>query len=51
MPARHRLGREIGALLCAKVILLGALYFLFFGPGHRAPHDAAATASHVMGER
>lgn len=48
MTARIRLGREIGALLCAKLVLLFALYFLFFSP---APHDAPDTAAHVMGAR
>ena len=51
MSARIRLGREIGALLCAKLVLLVALYLLFFSPGHRAPHDAQGTAAHVMGAR
>ncbi|HEY0299923.1 MAG TPA: hypothetical protein VGC36_01215 [Rhizomicrobium sp.] len=51
MTARIRLGREIGALLCAKVVLLAALYVLFFSPAHRTPQNAAATAGHVMGTR
>ena len=47
--ARRRLGLEIGALLAAKAALLGTLYVLFFTAP--APHDAPATAAHVMGNR
>ena len=47
MTARIRW--EIGALLCAKVILLIALYLLFFTPAHRTPQDPSATAGHVLG--
>lgn len=47
--ARRRLGLELAVVLTAKLILLGALYFLFF-TGEVA-NDAPATASHVIGDR
>jgi hypothetical protein len=47
--ARRRLGLEIGALLAAKLVLLTALYVLFFA--QQAPNDPPATAAHVMGSR
>ncbi|MEI9994737.1 MAG: cytochrome oxidase putative small subunit CydP [Rhizomicrobium sp.] len=47
--ARRRLGLEIGALLAAKLVLLAALYFLFFS--QHAPNGPAATGAHIMGVR
>ena len=41
-----RLGREIGAVIAAKLVLLTALYFLFFAD--RPPHDARTTTTHIM---
>ncbi|MEJ1970264.1 MAG: cytochrome oxidase putative small subunit CydP [Rhizomicrobium sp.] len=49
MTMRYRLGREIGTLICIKVVLLGALYFLFFT--EPAPNDPSSVAAHVMGDR
>jgi hypothetical protein len=45
--ARRRLGLEIGALLAAKLVLLSALYVLFFATP--TPNDSPAVAAHVMG--
>jgi len=49
--ARRRLGREIGVLLAAKLILLCALYFAFFDSGHRVIADAQATSARLLGAR
>ncbi|HXC55877.1 MAG TPA: hypothetical protein VNU97_11330 [Rhizomicrobium sp.] len=46
---RQRLGREIGAVIAAKLVLLCALYFLFFAPDHRTPSDAPAVGAHILG--
>lgn len=35
LPPRRTLAREIVVVLAVKVAALAALYFLFFGPGHR----------------
>ena len=35
-------GRDVFVALAIKGILLLAIYFLFFGPSHRSPSDAAA---------
>ena len=47
--ARRRLGKEVGVIIAAKLVLLTALYFAFFA--HRAPNDPPAVAAHVMGAR
>jgi len=46
---RPRLGREIGALLAAKLILLCALYFAFFDSTHEVNVDATATSARLLG--
>lgn len=35
MAVKHPLAREVAFWLGVKVVALGALFFLFFGPGHR----------------
>jgi hypothetical protein len=47
--SRNRLGREIGALLAAKLVLLCALYFTFFDSGHQVDAGARATSARVLG--
>ncbi|HEV2652192.1 MAG TPA: hypothetical protein VGU69_13095 [Rhizomicrobium sp.] len=49
MVVRRRLGFEIGALLCAKAVLLAALYLAFFDSGHQMRGDAPAVRAHVLG--
>jgi hypothetical protein len=41
--------RDLIAALALKGVLLLAIYLLFFGPAHRLPSDAAATASALIG--
>jgi hypothetical protein len=48
MMSRNRLGREIGALLAAKFVLLCALYFAYFDPSHQVAADAGATAARIF---
>jgi hypothetical protein len=45
-----RLTRDIAAVIAAKLVLLTALYFFFFAE-RPAPHDAPATAAHIIGAR
>jgi len=49
MMSRNRIGREIGALLAAKLVLLFALYFAFFDAGHQVAADARATSAWLLG--
>jgi hypothetical protein len=49
MMSRNRLGREIGALLAAKLVLLCALYFAFFDPSHQVAAGAEATSAWLLG--
>jgi len=42
-------GRDVSAALALKAVLLFAIYVLFFGPAHRSPSDAAATANALIG--
>jgi len=46
---RRRLGLEIGALLAAKLVLLTALYLLFFT--QPASDSPPAVATHILGAR
>ena len=46
---RPNLGREIGILLAAKLILLCTLYFAFFDSGHQVVADAQATSARLLG--
>lgn len=41
--------RDILVALSVKLVLLTCLYLLFFGPAHRPPSDASATAGALMG--
>jgi len=41
--------RDISAALALKAVLLFAIYLLLFGPAHRSPSDAAATANALIG--
>jgi hypothetical protein len=41
--------RDLSIALGLKGVLLLALYLLFFGPAHRVPADAGATASALTG--
>lgn len=41
--------RELLLALALKGILLLIIYCLFFGPAHRLPSDAAATAAALIG--
>lgn len=43
------LARDLIRALALKGILLIALYLLFFGPAHRMPSDASATAAALIG--
>jgi hypothetical protein len=46
----HRgLSVELFGLLCAKAVLLGLLYFIFFSPAHGVATDAASVSAHVYG--
>jgi hypothetical protein len=44
-----RPGRDVLVALAFKGMLLLAIYLLFFGPAHRLPSDAAATAKALIG--
>ncbi len=46
-PARP--GRDVLVALALKGMLLLAIYLLFFGPAHRSPSDAGATARALIG--
>jgi hypothetical protein len=46
-PARP--GRDVLVALALKGLLLLAIYLLFFGPAHRPPSDASATAKALIG--
>jgi hypothetical protein len=46
---RRLLRVEIFGLLCAKAVMLGLLYFMFFGPGTQVHPDAGAVSAHVYG--
>ena len=41
--------RDVVLALALKGALLAAIYVLFFGPAHRSPADAAATAKALVG--
>ncbi|MGO9994465.1 MAG: hypothetical protein ACLPTF_18390 [Steroidobacteraceae bacterium] len=41
--------RDLMIALAVKGILLAAIYLCFFGPAHRLPSDAAATAVALFG--
>ena len=47
--AQSLLRVEIFGLLCAKAVMLGLLYFMFFGPGTQVHPDAGAVSAHVYG--
>ncbi|MGA9024659.1 MAG: cytochrome oxidase putative small subunit CydP [Steroidobacteraceae bacterium] len=40
---------DVFAALALKLLLLLALYLLFFGPAHRPASDAVQTASAIVG--
>jgi hypothetical protein len=42
--------RDLVAALAIKGLLLAGLYAFFFGPAHRVPSDAIATAKALVGE-
>jgi hypothetical protein len=44
-----RPARDLIIALALKGVLLLAIYLLFFGPAHRLPSDAAATAAALIG--
>jgi CBS-domain-containing membrane protein len=44
-----RLARDLAVALALKGVLLLTIYLLFFGPAHRPPSDAAATAATLVG--
>ncbi len=46
---RSLLRVEIVGLLCAKAVMLGLLYFIFFGPSSHVHTDAGAVSAHVYG--
>jgi len=48
-PNTPRLGRDIAVALAIKLVLLFAIYVLFFSPAHRLPSNTAATATAVTG--
>jgi len=41
--------RDVLVALALKGVLLLTIYFLFFGPAHRLPSDASATAAALIG--
>ena len=41
--------RDLTVAIALKAALLLAIYLLFFGPAHRLPSDAAATAAALIG--
>lgn len=45
---RPRLGREISALLAAKLILLCALYFAFFDAAHKVTAGATEVSARLL---
>jgi hypothetical protein len=45
----QRLSREIAFLLCAKLVALTLIYFLFFLPSHRISVDAPTASAHILG--
>jgi hypothetical protein len=47
--AGHRPARDLIVALALKGVLLLAIYLLFFGPAHRLPSDASATAAALIG--
>jgi hypothetical protein len=47
--ARRGLSVEIFGLLCAKAVMLGLLYFIFFGPSTQVHPDAGSVSAHVYG--
>jgi hypothetical protein len=47
---RPRLGYELFAILCAKAVALGVLYFVFFGADHRIPTARRDVSAHLVGE-
>jgi hypothetical protein len=58
MVAQHRsvphllhrgLSVELFGLLCAKAVMLGLLYFIFFSPAHGVATDATSVSAHVYG--
>jgi hypothetical protein len=48
-PETQRPGREVLIALAVKGAALAGLYFLCFGPAHRSPATAAATAAALVG--
>ena len=48
-PRSRRPWRDVLAAVSLKLVLLAALYLLFFTPAHRPPSDASATARVVAG--
>jgi hypothetical protein len=48
-PHTPRLGRDIAVALAIKLVLLSAIYLLFFSSANRPPSNAAATATAVAG--
>ena len=44
-----RPARDVIIAIALKGVLLLSIYLLFFGPTHRSPSDAAATATALIG--
>ena len=49
LAVRRGLSVELFGLLCAKAVMLGLLYFIFFSPAHSIPTDATSVSAHVYG--
>jgi hypothetical protein len=49
-PRSAKPWRDVLAAVSLKLVLLTALYLLFFSPAHRPPADSSATALAVVGE-
>jgi hypothetical protein len=45
---RFSLGREIAVILTIKAAAILALFFLFFGPGHRPDITSQKVTSHLV---
>ena len=48
--ARISLGREIAVILSIKAAAILALFFLFFGPGHRPDITSKMVSGHLVAD-
>lgn len=50
-PAARALRRRVAATIAIKLLLLAALYALFFAPSHRPPADPSDVANRILPPR